>query len=164
SLGIALSDVVGFDAFLRDFDLLLSKSFDGARHDSGDPFEWGEKLVAHYRSLGLDPQEKIACFSDGLDPDLCFRLFERFRQDIKMVFGIGTNLTNDVGLKPLAIVMKMVECNGFPVAKLSDSPGKGMCEMPEFETFMRRWFLAGSDSPGTLLPSGGEEGSPRDAP
>jgi nicotinate phosphoribosyltransferase len=140
SLGIALSDVVGFDAFLRDFDFLLAKSFDGARHDSGDPFEWGDKLVAHYRSLGLEPREKVAVFSDGLDLPKCYALWQHFRRDVKLVFGIGTNLTNDVGIRPLQTVIKLVEANGFPVAKLSDSPGKGMCEMPEFEAFLRRWF------------------------
>ena len=142
SLGIALSDVVGFDAFLRDFDILLARSFQGARHDSGDPFAWGEKLIAHYRSLGIDPRTKIAVFSDGLDFPKCFALWERFREEIQIVFGVGTHLTNDVGIRPLQTVIKLVEVNGFPVAKLSDSPGKGMCEVPEFEAFLRRWFAA----------------------
>jgi nicotinate phosphoribosyltransferase len=139
-LGIALSDVVGFEQFLLDFDLLLARSFDGARHDSGNPFWWGERLVAHYRELGIDPRSKMAVFSDGLDLDLCFRLWERFRREIKTVFGVGTNLTNDVGHKPLQLVMKLVEVNRFPVAKISDSRGKGMCEVPEFEEFLRVLF------------------------
>ena len=47
-LGIALSDVYGMDAFLNDFDMYFCKLFDGARHDSGDPFEWGERMLRHY--------------------------------------------------------------------------------------------------------------------
>ncbi|MGV3614494.1 MAG: nicotinate phosphoribosyltransferase [Fimbriimonas sp.] len=147
SLGIALSDVVGFDAFLRDFDLLLARAFEGARHDSGDPFVWAEKLLAHYRALGLDPRTKTAVFSDGLDLEKCFALWDRFGRDLRLVFGIGTNLTNDVGIRPLQTVIKLVEVDGFPVAKLSDSPGKGMCEVPEFETFLRRWILSEGPAP-----------------
>lgn len=148
SLGIALSDVVGFDAFLRDLDLLLARSFEGARHDSGDPFAWGEKLIAHYESLGIDPHTKTAVFSDGLDLEKCYALWSQFSRRLKLVFGIGTNLTNDVGIRPLQTVIKLVEVNGFPVAKLSDSRGKGMCEVPEFEAFLRKWFPTGTaDTP-----------------
>lgn len=127
-LGIALSDIVGVDAFLRDFDLYFSKLFDGARHDSGCPFEWGEKIIAHYEGHRIDPRTKTLVFSDGLDVELATRLHERFGSRSKPAFGIGTNLTNDLGVKPLNIVIKMVSCNGQPVAKISDSPGKAMCE------------------------------------
>lgn len=139
-LGIALSDVVGFDAFLRDFDKYFAKLYDGARHDSGDPFEWGERLITHYESLRINPMNKTAVFSDGLDFPLAFKLAERFRGRINTSFGIGTNLTNDLGYKPLQIVMKMVECNGNPVAKISDSKGKGMCDDAEFLKYLKKVF------------------------
>jgi nicotinate phosphoribosyltransferase len=142
SLGIALSDIVGFDAFLENFDLYFAKLFDGCRHDSGDPFIWCNKLIEHYEKLGIDPTTKIAVFSDGLDFPLMFKLIETFRGRIKLSFGIGTNITNDMGefCKALQIVMKMIECNGFPVAKIPDSPGKGMNEDPEFMRTLRNAF------------------------
>ena len=39
----------------------------GLRHDSGDPVEWGEKAIAHYKKLGIDPLSKVLVFSDNLD-------------------------------------------------------------------------------------------------
>lgn len=123
-LGIALSDIVGMDAFFRDFDLLFSKAYDGARHDSGDPFEWCEKLITHYERMGIDPQTRTAVFSDSLDIPLVVALAKRFEGRIRTSFGIGTNLTNDLGFKALSIVIKMTRCNGRPVVKISDSPGK----------------------------------------
>lgn len=139
-LGIALSDTVGFNAFLRDFDLYFAKLFDGARHDSGDPYWWCEQLIKHYTHLGIDPKSKIAVFSDGLTFPIIVDLFKAFNSKIKTSFGIGTNLTNDCGVKPLQIVMKMTECNGRPVAKISDSEGKGMCMDEGFETYIKRIF------------------------
>jgi nicotinate phosphoribosyltransferase len=139
-LGIALSDIIGFDAFLRDFDLHFSKLFDGCRHDSGDPVEWCEKLINHYVCMNIDPRTKTAIFSDGLDFPKAMKLFGMFKNRIKMSFGIGTNFTNDVGEMPLQIVIKMVEQNGRPTAKISDSPGKGMCEDPWFEDMLKRMF------------------------
>ena len=123
-LGIALSDVITMDAFLADFDLLFSKAYDGARHDSGDPFLWGEKLIAHYERHNIDPATKTAVFSDSLTIPLCIELAERFEGRIRTMFGIGTNLTNDLGFAALPIVLKMVRCNGRPVAKISDAAGK----------------------------------------
>lgn len=139
-LGIALSDVVGFNAFLRDFDLYFAKLFDGCRHDSGDPYEWCTKLVNHYNKLGIDPRTKSAVFSDGLDFESALKLYRTFKDTINVSFGIGTNLTNDVGIEPLQIVIKMVECNGKPVAKISDSKGKGMCEDDEYLAYLRKVF------------------------
>ena len=139
-LGIALTDVIGLDAFLRDFDLYFCKLFDGMRHDSGDPFEWGERMIAHLQGYRLDPNSKVLVFSDGLDMDQVMRLYARFRGRAKMSFGIGTNLTNDLGVPPLSIVMKMVRCNGQPVAKLSDSPGKTMCDDPGYLAYLRQVF------------------------
>ena len=139
-LGIALSDVYGLDAFLRDFDMYFCKLFDGARHDSGDPFEWGEKVLAHYRANRVDPRNKVLVFSDGLDVPGVMQLYAHFQGRCALAFGVGTNLTNDVGPAPLNIVIKMTRCNGQPVAKLSDSPGKNMCEDQAYVTYLRQVF------------------------
>ena len=114
--------------------------FDGARHDSGDPYWWCERLIKHYKKLSIDPKSKIAVFSDGLTFPIIINLFTAFNKQIKTSFGIGTNLTNDCGVKPLQIVMKLTECNGRPVAKISDSPGKGMCRDASFEKYIKGVF------------------------
>ncbi|MDO4440622.1 MAG: nicotinate phosphoribosyltransferase [Moraxella sp.] len=139
-LGIALTDVVGMDAFLRDFDLYFAKLFDGLRHDSGDPYEWGDKAIAHYESLKIDPKTKTLTFSDGLTLQKAWELHEYFKTRIKTGFGIGTNLTNDMGLTQLNIVLKLVECNGQPVAKLSDSPGKTMIDDDTYLAYLKKVF------------------------
>lgn len=131
-LGIALTDIIGMDAFLRDFDCDLAIRYQGCRQDSGNPFVWGDKLINHYEKLGIDPKIKTAVFSDGLTFEKAIEINDVFKDRIKCVFGIGTNLTNDVGIKPLQIVIKMTKCNGKPVAKISDSPGKGMCEDQDY--------------------------------
>lgn len=140
NLGIALSDVVGFDAFLNDFDLYFAKLFDGCRHDSGDPFEWGEKLIKHYDNLKINPLTKSAVFSDGLSFTKAIEIASHFRGRILTSFGIGTNLTNDLGYTPIQIVIKIVECEGSPVAKISDSSGKQMCKDPEFLKYLKKVF------------------------
>lgn len=139
-MGIALSDVVGFKAFLRDFDLYFAKLFDGCRHDSGDPVSWCVKLIEHYDKLGIDPLTKSAIFSESVNFESAVELHQTFHEMIRVSFGIGTHLTNDVGIEPADIVIKMVECNGQPVAKISDSEGKGMCEDPEFEAYLRKVY------------------------
>ncbi len=139
-LGIALTDVVGMDAFLRDFDLYFAKLFDGLRHDSGDPYIWGDKAIAHYKNLKIDPRTKILTFSDGLDLNKAWDLHQYFKGQIKTSFGIGTNLTNDMGITPINIVLKLVECNGQPVAKLSDSPGKTMINNDTYLAYLRQVF------------------------
>ena len=139
-LGIALTDVVGMDAFLRDFDLYFAKLFDGLRHDSGDPYIWGDKAIAHYKKLKIDPKTKILTFSDGLDLEKAWELHQYFKDQIKTSFGIGTNLTNDMGIMPINIVLKLVECNGQPVAKLSDSPGKTMINNDTYLAYLRQVF------------------------
>jgi nicotinate phosphoribosyltransferase len=145
-LGIALSDVYGFNAFLRDFDLYFCKLFDGARHDSGDPFSWGERMIAHYQHNRVDPKTKTLIYSDSLTIPRTIELFEQFRGRCQLAFGVGTNLTNDLGYEPLQIVIKMTRCNGQPVAKLSDSPGKGMCDDEKYLAYLRQVFEV---SPGT---------------
>jgi nicotinate phosphoribosyltransferase len=139
-LGIALSDVYGMDAFLRDFDMYFCKLFDGARHDSGDPIQWGERLIEHYRRNRVDPRAKTLVFSDSLDFPRVVELYKRFKDRASVAFGVGTNLTNDLGYTPLQIVIKMVRCNGQPVAKLSDSPEKNMCDDVAYLAYLRQVF------------------------
>ncbi len=139
-LGIALTDVVGMDAFLRDFDLYFAKLFDGLRHDSGDPYIWGDKAYAHYHQLKIDSKTKMLTFSDGLDLPRAWELYQYFKERFQVSFGIGTNLTNDMGQTPLNIVLKLVECNGQSVAKISDSPGKTMSDNNTFLAYLRQVF------------------------
>jgi nicotinate phosphoribosyltransferase len=139
-LGIALSDVYGLAAFLRDFDMYFCKLFDGARHDSGDPIDWGEQLIAHYDRNRVDPKTKVLVFSDALTFPRVVELFRRFDGRARLAFGVGTNLTNDLGYTPMQIVIKMVRCNGQPVAKLSDSPEKNMCDDPAYLAYLRQVF------------------------
>lgn len=139
-LGTALTDVVGMDAFLADFDLYFAKLFDGLRHDSGDPVVWGEKALAHYATLKIDAHNKRLVFSDGLDIPTALSLHQHFANRVQTGFGIGTNLSNDTGLRPLNIVMKLVSCNGQPTAKLSDTAGKTLCEDATFLAYLRQIF------------------------
>ena len=139
-LGIALTDVVGMDAFLRDFDLYFAKLFDGLRHDSGDPYAWGDKAYAHYQKLKIDSRTKMLTFSDGLDIERSWALHQYFKSRFKTSFGIGTNLTNDLGHTTLNIVLKLVECNGQSVAKISDTPGKTMSDNSTFLAYLRQVF------------------------
>ncbi|WP_348769341.1 nicotinate phosphoribosyltransferase [Buchnera aphidicola] len=127
-LSIALTDCITMDSFLRDFDLFLSKSYQGIRHDSGDPIQWAEKALKHYKRLGIDPSTKTLLFSDNLNFKKIITLYKKFQSKINVMFGIGTQLTCDIpNVKPLNIVIKLVKCNGKPVAKISDSPGKKFC-------------------------------------
>lgn len=139
-LGIALTDVVGTDAFLQDFDLYFCKLFDGVRHDSGDPYEWANKFINHYKKMKINAREKNFVFSDGLDFPKAIDLFHTFKNSVKCFFGIGTNFTNDLGYKALNIVIKMTSCNGSPVAKLSDSPGKTMSKNEEYLAYLKQVF------------------------
>ena len=139
-LGIALTDVVGMDAFLADFDLYFAKLFDGLRHDSGDPLVWAEKALAHYAKLRIDPHTKRLVFSDGLTVDKAIALYRALGDRTQLGFGIGTHLSNDVGLQTLNIVMKLTSANGQPVAKLSDSPGKTLCDDATFLAYLRQVF------------------------
>lgn len=143
-LGIALSDVVGFTAFLNDFDMYFAKLFDGCRHDSGDPISWGNRLIKHYEMLKINPKSKIAIFSDGLTFPEAIRIATYFNGKIITAFGIGTNLTNDVSGIPIQIVIKMTHCQGSPVAKLSDSPGKQMCNDDRYLDYLTSLFKRGN--------------------
>lgn len=128
-LGIALSDTFTTDEFFEIFDKKFARLFDGVRQDSGDPIQFADKTIAHYRSLGIDPLSKTIIFSDSLNYDRVKAIVEHCRGCIGISFGIGTNFTNDVGLKPMNIVLKMTEAlpegeSWTPVIKLSDEPMK----------------------------------------
>lgn len=142
-LGIALSDTIGLGPFLRDFDMYFAKLFDGTRQDSGSPVEYANQMIKHYESMKIDPTTKTIVFSDGLTMEIALNLWKSYAGKIRTSFGIGTHLTNDFNYKPLQIVLKMIKCNGSPVAKLSNSPGKTMCEDEGYlayliETFKKR--------------------------
>ena len=139
-LGIALSDTYSLKAFLRDFDLYFCKLFDGARQDSGDPIAWGEAMIAHYQHHRIEPKTRRLVFSDSLDIPRAAEIWQHFRDRIPVSFGIGTNLTNDTGVAPLNIVIKMTECNGQPVVKLSDSPGKIVSTDQAYLAWVRQAF------------------------
>ena len=136
-LGTALTDTLGTDLFLMDFNKLQATCYSGVRHDSGDPIEWGEKLIAHYESLGIDPKTKTLLFSDGLNFDKAQKIYDHFRSRINVSFGIGTYLSNDTKVEPLNIVIKLQYVNGHPVAKLSDVPGKTMCQDDSYIAYLK---------------------------
>ena len=121
-------------------ELYFCKLFDGARHDSGDPFDWGERMLAHYALNRVDARTKTLVFSDALTFPRAIDLTRRFSGRCKTAFGIGTNLTNDLGHEPLQIVMKMIHCNGQPVAKVSDAPEKTMCDDKAYLAYLRQVF------------------------
>lgn len=136
-LGIALTDCYSMDSFVRDFsDPYFGKLYDGLRHDSGSPFDWGEKAIAMYQQMGINPLTKTLVFSDSLTFQRMLEIFRYFKGRAKVSFGIGTNLTNDIGNQPLDMVIKLVSANGRPVAKISDEPGKSMCEDPEYLRYL----------------------------
>lgn len=135
--GTALSDTLGTDLFLCDFNKLQAMCYTGVRHDSGDPIEWGDKIIEHYQKLGIDPKTKTLLFSDGLDFVKAQRIYDYFREKINVSFGIGTYLSNDTCVDPLNIVIKLQYVNGHPVAKLSDVPGKTMCQDDAYVEYLK---------------------------
>lgn len=136
--GIVLGDTITTDCFLKDFDLTYATLFYGVRHDSGDPIEWGEKILEHYKKLGIDPTTKTLLFSDSLNFEKATKIKKHFEGKCSIAFGIGTYLANDTTVEPLNIVMKVTECNGAPVAKLSDVEGKGMCRDDQYVDYLKR--------------------------
>ena len=135
-----MTDVIGLDAFLKDFDLYFCKLFDGVRHDSGDPKVWGDTIIQHYKNNRIDPLTKTFTFSDGLNIPKMLDLHDYFVERCKPNFGIGTDLTNDVGVKALQVVLKMVRCNDLPVAKLSDAVGKTMSDDQDYVNYLTHVF------------------------
>lgn len=136
--GTALTDTITTDCFLRDFRLTFATLFSGVRHDSGDPISWGEKMISHYESLGIDPKTKTLLFSDSLTFESADRIYNHFKDRVRVAFGIGTYISNDTFAHPLNIVMKTTLCNGMDVAKISDVPGKGMCKNPSYVDYLQR--------------------------
>lgn len=136
--GIALTDTITTDCFLKDFQLTYATLFYGVRHDSGDPFVWGEKIISHYESLNIDPKNKTLLFSDSLDFKKASSIYAYFKDRCKVAFGIGTYISNDTAMPSLNIVMKITKCNGSDVAKLSDVEGKGMCKNPKYIDYLER--------------------------
>lgn len=139
--GIALTDTLTTDLFLLDFNYLNSACYNGVRHDSGDPYEWGEKIIAHYEKYGIDPKTKTLLFSDSLNFDKAQALYDYFKNRTKVAFGIGTFCSNDTSVKPLNIVIKLQKVNGNQVAKLSDNIGKTMCLDEEYLTYLKNAVL-----------------------
>ncbi len=135
--GTALTDTLGTDLFLMDFNKLQANCYTGVRHDSGDPFEWGEKMIKHYYELGIDPKTKTLLFSDSLDFDKAQAIHDHFEGRVKVSFGIGTYLSNDTNEQPLNIVIKLQYVNGHPVAKISDNPGKAMCQNEKYLEYLK---------------------------
>ena len=136
--GTALTDTVTTDLFLLDFNRSMVNNYSGVRHDSGDPYEWGEKMIAHYKKYGADPKSKLLLFSDSLDFDRAQQLYDYFKDKAKVSFGIGTFCSNDTQEEALNIVIKLQYVNGRPVAKLSDTPGKAMCRDSEYLDYLKR--------------------------
>lgn len=128
-LGVALSDTYTTEVFFEQFDKKFAKLFDGVRHDSGDPLEFADKTIAHYQKHGVNPLFKYIIFSDALNLEKIEEITAHCKGKIGVSFGIGTNLTNDVGLKPMNIVMKLIGVQSsnkewIPTVKLSDEKGK----------------------------------------
>ncbi|MDD6657315.1 MAG: nicotinate phosphoribosyltransferase [Lachnospiraceae bacterium] len=136
--GTALTDAITTDCFLKDFQLTYATLFSGLRHDSGDPIEWGDKMIEHYKALGIDPKTKTLLFSDSLNFEKADKLYRYFKDKAKVAFGIGTYIANDTEVPALNIVMKTTACNGMDVAKISDTPGKGMCKNPDYVHYLQR--------------------------
>ena len=139
-LGTALPDTYTTDAFLKVFGKKYAKLYDGVRQDSGDVYEFAQKVIDHYKKLGIDPLSKTIVFSDSLDPEKAKEINHWCNGQIKCSFGIGTNLSNDVGVKPLNMVIKMTaakptsEDEWIPTIKLSDVAGKHTGDVKMIET------------------------------
>jgi len=145
-LGVALTDCYSMDSFMRDFsDPYFGKLYDGLRHDSGSPFDWGIKALKMYEQMGIDPLTKTLVFSDSLTFPRMLEIYRYFKDRTKVSFGIGTDLTNDTGCPALNMVIKQVAADGRPVAKISDEPGKSMCEDPQYLSYLASVY--GIDDP-----------------
>lgn len=144
-LGTVLTDTYTTDVFMRNFSKKHAMLFTSLRHDSGDPLQFTEKVIARYRELRVDPTIKYIIFSDGLDPERAIEIANYCKGRIGASFGIGTNFSNDVGngVRPMNIVMKLWKCKMTekerwnPCVKLSDVDGKHTGEPEEIELAQR---------------------------
>ena len=144
ALSIALTDTYGTDFFFKDMTYEQARDWKGLRHDSGDPFKFGDRAIAFYQHYGIDPREKLLVFSDGLDVDTIIRLADYFAGRIKVTFGWGTNLTNDLGFPAISIIIKLLESNGHGTVKLSDNLAKAMGKPEDIERFKRIFGYTGT--------------------
>jgi len=141
-LSIALTDTFGSDFFFRDMTAAQAEEWKGLRHDSGDPMVFAEKAIAFFQRHGLNPLDKILIFSDGLDMEMIVRLWHALEGRIKRTFGWGTLLTNDLGIKPISIVIKVIKArinNGewIGTVKLSDNENKHMGTQEDISRYRR---------------------------
>ena len=135
--GTALTDTLTTDLFLMDFDRSMVNNYTGVRHDSGDPYIWGEKIINHYKKYDVDPKTKTLLFSDSLNFDTAQKIYQYFKDKIKVSFGIGTFVTNDTEEDALNIVIKLQYVNERPVAKISDSDGKTVCDDEQYLNYLK---------------------------
>ncbi|MCP4720613.1 MAG: nicotinate phosphoribosyltransferase [Desulfobacteraceae bacterium] len=146
-LGIALADTYTTEVFLSSFDTLLAKLFDGVRQDSGDPIAFLNSLIRHYEKHHIDPTTKTIVFSDGLDIAKAVALHNECKGKIRDAYGIGTHLTNDLGVTPLNMVIKLSRCQTAPerpwqhTVKLSDDRGKLTGNKAELDTCMKQLHI-----------------------
>jgi nicotinate phosphoribosyltransferase len=136
---IILSDTYGTESFFEIFNRNMAEQCKGVRHDSGDPIKFGERLIKMYQSYGIDPKKKGIVFSDGLTVEVMIELNRRFSDRINVLFGWGTNLTNDCTVLPLSIVIKVFTADGIPTVKLSDNPKKSIGTLDKV-TYYKRAF------------------------
>lgn len=143
--GTWLTDTIGDQCCHLDMGLTYSILFSGVRHDSGDPYVWGDHWIAHYQKLydqfhdeRVNPKNKTLLFSDGLNFESATSIYRYFKDKAKVAFGIGTFITNDTSVPALNIVMKVAICNDHDVAKLSNAPGKSMCRNPNYVDYLNR--------------------------
>lgn len=137
---IALTDTIGIDAFLADFPKELGEKYSGLRHDSGCPHEFTKKVLTYYEKCGINSKDKTLLYSDGLDLDTATEIKIKWKDKVNTKFGIGTNLVNHSNSHKWQNVIKMIEYNGKPVAKLSDTKGKAVCTDSEFIEYLRKIF------------------------
>jgi nicotinate phosphoribosyltransferase len=134
-LSIALTDTYGTDFFFRDMTTEQARAWKGLRQDSGDPIAFGEQAIAFYKRQGIDPRDKLVVFSDGLDLGTIVKLADHFAGRLRVSFGWGTNLTNDLGFEALSLVVKVVEAHGHHTVKLSDNLAKATGDAHDIERF-----------------------------
>lgn len=143
--GTYLTDTIGDALTHLDMGYTYSICFNGVRHDSGDPYKWGDEWIKHFENFynkyhddRVNPKNKTLLFSDSLDFERASKLYDYFKNRVKVAFGIGTYIANDTDVEPLNIVMKVTECNDRPVAKLSNAEGKTMCKDTSYVEYLRK--------------------------
>jgi nicotinate phosphoribosyltransferase len=136
-LSIALTDTYGSDFFFRDMNREQAELWRGLRQDSGNPYIFGEKAIRFYNGYDIDPATKLIVFSDGLDVVTMINLYDTFTGRIQVTDGWGTNLTNDLGLPPISMVVKLIESNGHGTVKFSDNLAKAIGKPEDIERFKK---------------------------